>query len=308
MKKAYKYFIPAALSVMALAGCGNEADQPQAPGRQDCPDFTATIGDVQSRAFDQTWESGDRIGITGSNRTNVCYTTTGNGNFRVEKSGDQIYFQDDNEADFSAYYPWNNLTGTTVIKADTRKQAEQKSFDFLYAEASGKKDAPNVDFKFAHKMAKLTITVKPGTGMSYKEAKTAKLSLQGCSHTGSFDVTDGSTTVDAAGDVWDFSEFAITDDAAETLSFSLILFPQFLGNPMEFKAVLELPDNNTHTLRAELNFTGANAEKDGEDALNEWVAGRQYNISVTLNKTDITVGDCNINPWTQIKGDEIIVD
>ena len=63
-----------------------------------------------------------------------------------------------------------------------------------------------------------------------------------------------------------------------------------------------------HRLRSEIDFTPANREKDGPAAKNEWVAGRQYNLSVTLNKTDITEVECAINPWNEVKGDEIIVD
>ena len=312
MRKTPKYFITAALAIMTLAGCGNENNEPEVTGRKDCPDFTATISGVQTRAFNQQWEQEDEIGISGANRTNVCYHTKGgDGIFTVETNGEQIYFKGEDEVTFTAYYPWDALAGgATTVNADTRRQASQKSFDFLWAHASGKKAAPTVTFNFAHRMAKVVLTIKPGKGMSYDEIKAARLSLKGFRHTGTFNVADGSTAVknDNEGD-WTFTEGdaykapAVFDDAQSTATYSLIFFPQTLQEPMAFLA--ELPENNN--FKAEIDFTKANSEKDGASAKNEWVAGRQYNLSVTLNRTSITLGECVINPWTVV-GENISVD
>lgn len=309
MRKASKYIIPSALAIMMLAGCGNAENEPEVNGSKDCPNFSATIGEVQTRAFDRQWESGDAIGISGANRTNVCYhTEDGLGNFTVRLSGDQIYFQHDDETAFTAYYPWNDLKEAGSIKADTRNQADQKKFDFLWAAGSGKKTAPNVAFEFAHVMTKVVLTVKPGTGMTYDEFKKAALSLEGFRHSGSFNVADGSTSLDEAGEIWNFTEFAKYDDAEKTATYSFIFIPQVLDKALEFSAVLEMPDNKSHSLKANIDFTGANKEKDGESAKNEWVAGRQYNLSVTLNKTEISLNGCEIKPWNEVTGEDIIVD
>lgn len=314
MRKATKYFITAAWAVITLAGCSNEGNEPNVNGRKDCPDFTATIGSVQSRAFDQSWESGDEIGITGANRTNVSYiTNNGNGNFTVKTQGSQIYFQDDSEVTFTAYYPYNALEGgASTINADTKVQTNQKGFDFLWAQASGKKDAPNVSFNFSHKMAKVVFTVKPGDGMSYDEIKAASLSLGGFSHTGSFSINNGNTAVNgnAAAD-WVFTGGVAPvtyNDNEKTATFSLIFFPQKFGNPLAFLAELNL-SGKILNLRADVDFTSANREKDGANAKNEWVAGRQYNLSLILNKTNITLSECVINPWNVVTtGEDITVD
>lgn len=308
MRQVSKYFIPAALAIITLAACGSDLNEPEITPGKDCPSFTATIG--HTRAFNQSWEQGDQIGISGCGHSNVCHhTTAGDGNFTVKKSGDQIYFQDDNDADFTAYYPYTDIAGGAIsIKTDTRNQAQQKNFDFLWAKASGKKEAPNVTFTFAHRMTKISFTVKPGTGISYDELKATRLSLQGFRHSGSFNISDGSTTVDASTGAWTFSGFAKFNDTEKTATFSLILFPQIFNNPLDFLAELRLPDDNTLSLKAAIDFTSANREKDGTNAKNEWVAGRQYNLSLTLNKTEIKLGKCVINPWNEVKGDDIIVD
>lgn len=317
MKETPKYIMAAALAIMTFAGCGNENDELNVFDRKDSPDFTATIGSVQSRAFDNNWEQGDEIGVSGCNRTNVCYLTNSNdGKFTVKTHGEQIYFQDESEVTFTAYYPWNNLAeGVVAIDADTRLQPDQKSFDFLWAQASGKKDSPNVNFNFAHRMAKVVFTVKPGKGMSFDEVKTASLSLGRFRHTGSFNTLNGNATVDAdaamATDKWIFSGDVAPvtyNNDEKTATFSLIFFPQEFDNPLAFLAELELSDNKSYNLRAGIDFTTANSVADGTNAKNEWVAGRQYNLSLTLNKTDITLSECVINPWNEVNGDEIIVD
>ncbi|MGN0299758.1 MAG: fimbrillin family protein [Lachnospiraceae bacterium] len=68
------------------------------------------------------------------------------------------------------------------MSADTRVQSGQKAFDFLWAQATGSKANPNVAFTFAHKMAKVVITVKKGADVSFEEVKTVKLSLNGFLH------------------------------------------------------------------------------------------------------------------------------
>lgn len=319
MRKAPLYFVTAALTIMTLTGCGNGDNEPYADDKKDNPDFTAIISDLQSRASEQSWEPGDKIGISGANRSNVCYiTNAGDGSFNINTPGEEIYFQDDSEVIFTAYYPWNDLPGNAVtIAADTRVQTPQNRFDFLWAQASGKKSAPNVSFIFTHRMAKLLITVKPGDDMNYEEVKTARLSLAGFRYQGTFKITDGTTTVNNtgyAGDGWVFtdnnSKAPVTfNEADNSLTYSLIFLPQVLDGPLTFLAVLALPDNKTLNLSAGIDFTSANREKDGTSAKNEWVAGRQYNISVRLNKTGLTLENCIINPWNQVSGgDDIIVD
>lgn len=310
MRKVYTYFFPALLATLTLTGCGSSGDEPEAPARSDCPDFTATIDNVHARAFDRSWESGDLIGISGCGRSNVCYLTDkGDGVFTVQSPGEQIYFQNDGEETFTAYYPWTVLSGDAVIiDADTKLQNRQKDFDFLWAQASGKKDAPEVAFSFAHKMSKVFITVRTGTDISFEELKEATLSLVGVCHSGSFNTADGSASVNSSGEAWDINDFAVFNEVDNTVTFSLIFFPQSFENPLEFRSVMKLSDNNPLSLKANIDFTNANREMDGDNAKNEWVAGRQYNLSFTLNKTDISISECVIIGWNEVKGDDITVE
>lgn len=310
MRKASKYFIPAVVAIIMLAACGNEGNGPELNGSNVCPDFTASIGSAGARAYNHFWENNDEIGISGCNRSNVRHhTENGDGIFKVKNAGEQIYFQDESEATFTAYYPWAEMTeGAGAIKADTRNQDRKNGFDFLWAQASGKKKAPNVAFQFTHMMAKVVFTIKSGEGMTYEEIKTAKFTIDGCRHSGSFSIADGSTTVDNVSGPWTFTEFAGYNETEKNIEFSLIFFPQVLDKELDFYADLNLADNKSLNIKGAIDFTSANREKDGASAKNEWVAGRQYNLSLTLHKTDVILDKCVINPWNEVTGDDINVD
>lgn len=315
MKDVRKKILAAAAMTIMLAGCNSEEGLPVGESVQDMAHFSATIHAPGTRAYDQIWEANDEIGISGTSGdvvyTNVCHLTTdGSGSFIPKDESKKIYFQDDNEVTFTAYYPWNDLKGSTTITADTWGQAEQKRFDFLWAQAGGSKEHPNVAFTFAHKMTKMVLTVKCGNDVSYDEVKAAVLSLDGFKHEGSFDVATG--TAEATGNesmMWEFANNADTevynapfkyDDTKQTVSYTLIFFPQVFESALPFTA--ELTGKQSFT--ANLDFTTANAEID-EEAKNEWVAGRQYNMGIVLNKTGITVEGCTIAPWEKVDGGNV---
>ena len=316
-----KTIFMATLAAAVLTACNNDENNVIDTGSSQAT-FTAAIdGQVNTRAFDQTWEAGDAIGISGTSGstvyTNVQYvTTSGNGNFTAGTSGNEIYYQDDNSVTFTAYYPWTNLAAdATTITADTRAQASQSDFDFLWSRQTGSKASPNVQFIFTHKMVKLVLTIKKGDGVSYQEVQDAVLSLGGFKNNGSFNVTDGTAT--ATGDNltadWTFAGNSTEtgynaplskDDAAETVSYTLILFPQEFSSPLPITATL----TGMQSFSATLDFTAANVDAGDTDAKNEWVAGRQYNLSVTLHKTDITVDGCTIQGWDEANGGNVNAD
>lgn len=318
-----KTILMATLAAAVLTACNNDENNVIDTGSSQAT-FTAAIdGQVNTRAYDRTWEAGDAIGISGISGgityTNVQYITDSDGtsgNFTVGTQGNEIYYQDDNPVTFTAYYPWANLAAdATTITADTRAQASQSDFDFLWSRQTGSKASPNVQFIFAHKMAKLVLTFRKGDGVSYREVQDAVLSLGGFKNNGSFNVTNGTAT--ATGDNltadWTFAGNSTEtgynaplskDDAAETVSYTLILFPQEFSSPLPITATL----TGMQSFSATLDFTAANVDAGDTDAKNEWVAGRQYNLSVTLHKTDITVDGCTIQGWDEANGGNVNAD
>lgn len=308
-----KLFITWSMAMLMLASCNSENDAPEAG--QNAAQFSASIrGRNAGRAYDTAWEAGDAIGISGvtgsKTYANVEYTTTsGDGTFTVAATGSEIYFQDNAEVNFTAYYPFSS--DATAITADTWYQARQKSFDFLWAQGKGSKANPGVAFVFEHRMAKLVLTVRKGADVSFDEVKSAVLSLDGFRHQGKFDAVSGvaEATGNAAA-MWEFANNADdadfnapvnTDATAETVSYTLILFPQTFDATLPFEAAL----TGKQSFKATLDFTAANKNAGDADAANAWVAGRQYNLSVTLHKTALTVDGCTITAWDTTDGGNI---
>ena len=178
---------------------------------------------------------------------------------------------------------------------------------------TGSKASPNVQFIFTHKMTKLVLTIRKGDGVSYQEVQDAVLSLGGFKYSGTFNVTDGTTsTADDLATGWTFAGNTTKtgynaplskDDAAETVSYTLILFPQVFSSRLPITAI-----TGGQSFSATLDFTDANVDAGDTDAQNEWVAGRQYNLSVTLHKTDITVDGCTIQGWDEANGGNVNAD
>ena len=235
---------------LSLSACSNEEIH-----MDDARVALQVTSGIQTRAYDDQWEKGDLIGVSGMSGgvpyTNVQYETiNGDGNFTISNPGNEIYFQDGNTVTFTAYYPWAEFTqDSPVIIADTRTQASQNTFDFLWSQQTGSKINPHVSFTFAHKMAKLVLTIKGGTDVSYHEVQRAVLSLRGFKNNGSFNVTDGTAaaTDDDLTTDWTFAGNTTEtgynapsskDDAKGTVAYTLILFPQEFSAPLPITATL----------------------------------------------------------------------
>lgn len=306
MKK--EYWLASALLV-GMTACSNDETGNATNGEPDAALFTGNIEAAHSRAFDQTWESGDRIGISGTTGdktyTNIAYDYAGSGDETFTAAGEKIYYQNDQDVTFTAYYPWNaDLTGSITVNADTWGQADQKKFDFLYAQAVGGKDK-KVNFTFTHRMVKLVLTVKAGADMTYDDVEKAACSLENFLYEGTFDRTTGTATATGNPSImWVFANNVAGGEAAfntptvskneteSSVSYTLILFPQSFtptaGN-LSFAA-----ETGGNTYSAEIDLS----QVPGNDA-NELKAGTQYNITVNLNKTGLSVGTSTISPWEE---------
>lgn len=277
-----------------LAACTNENENliPEDPV---AAQVSASIQGALTKAQDQTWGQGDQIGIsttstsTETRYTNMCYTTTGNGNFTHE-GGDAtgIFFQGTEEVTFSAYYPFTGNEGEQpTITADTQEQSKQTTFDFLFADGvQASKASPTLAFTFAHKMTRLVLNIKPGTdaGLTQDEVQKGTYTLSGIAHTGSFDVTNG--TAQATGTPtsdWTIAPLSTTSDG---LTCNLILFPQTLASDLTFQATIQ-GKTYSCTFKPELK------------------ASTSYTYDISVMKEKLAVGTCQINEWTPGTGDSL---
>lgn len=307
------------LATVALTACNNDENISNGTDPE-AASFTASINRCQvTRAYDTSWDRNDRIGITGKSGgtqyTNVAYETKeGDGKFDVVAPGTEIYYQNEADVPFTAYYPYTengNLAEGTKITADTKLQSDQKKFDFLYATGTGSKAKSKVSFGFTHCMAKVVLTIQKGRGVNFEEVQAVALALQGFKNNGSFDITSGEAvaTGDALDSPWMFAgnteetnnALSSTNNDGETVTYTLILFPQTFDVALPFSATL----TDQQTFTAGIDFTAANSDARDDNPGNYLTAGRQYNLSVTLHKTYITVDGCSIEQWQTADGGNV---
>lgn len=275
-----------AAATLTLGACNN--DDEYADNEPIAAQITANIGNSNSsRAAGTAWAKGDKIGITTlrgseSKYVNMEYTTeNGDGKF----TGTPMYFQDvQAEVTFTAYYPFTGTEGTApdIIDNNTRAAqqtlANQPTFDYLWDSRVGKKGQPNINFEFAHKMSKITMTFQDGQGTHVN--KIESYSFDGLVLEGTFNPATG--------------EAKAKEMAAETLTLnvenvisgsarpSIIVYPQATKGNVVLRIV-----KDGQTYKCELAFAGGGLK-----------AGTDYQYTITLNKTGAEVTKSEIHPWS----------
>lgn len=308
------FFMIATVATM-LAACSNDENEMN-NGPVEAR-ITAGIDGPATRAIDQSWSQGDKIGVmvtaaANSDMTtlyqNVEYTVGGagtNGTFTAA-TGKGIFFQDASETvTFAAYSPYQTsanaatLPGTngTVTGINTQvqtDQATQETFDYLFASgATASKDAPTVEFKegnnFKHQMARLILVLKTSEtdGFTANQVFNGTYNLGGLKHDGTFNVTNGTATATGgAVNDWNITNnYKVDNNSANTRTYTMILYPQALGGALTFSATI-----------ADQTYTNATAI---QPAL---AAGTSYTYTITMKKTGLTVSGCTINPWNTVTG------
>lgn len=284
--------ILATFAAFVLVSCGS--DDPAGEETKDVQvRITAGIDNTTaSRVAGTAWTAGDAIGVSGTSGSvayvNYRYTTDkADGNF----SGDPIYFLNADAVTFTAYYPYSGTKGTAagIIEGTTdleNQSAENQALiDYLWAQASGSKAYPEVEFSFAHKMSKLTITFQNGEGTDV--SKITSYSLDGLVLDGTFDTSTGvaEANADATAGKLEIDLTGTTVNSGSNLP-SLILYPQTISGTLSLSAVCD-----GQTYKCNLAFTGIELE-----------AGTDYQVTITLNKTGLVVSKATIKPWTSVSG------
>ncbi|MDE6287325.1 MAG: fimbrillin family protein [Muribaculaceae bacterium] len=277
MKKIFLF----AAATFALTACNNDnyVDEPVVA------QVTASIeNSAESRTSNNRWSAGDKIGITmGDKYVNMEYTTVaGNGTF----TGATMYFNNKTDkVKFSAYYPFTGTSGvspepvTFSTTADKQTEAQQAAFDFLYATVSDVTGAnPHVQFSFAHMMSKITLIFMNGNGADV--SKIESYSIEGLALEGTFNTQSGVCAVneDATAKTISMTPGNVQNNVALT---SLIVFPQTTNG-----VKLKISDSEGQNYECKLNFEG-----------NRLASGNNYQFTVTVNKSGLTVNESSITDW-----------
>lgn len=299
MKKFRFLYIAAA--ALLFAACANEED-----GIGNNGPVAATVkadisNNIKTRgtADNDSWTAGDAIGVyasssgytTGDNKKYV--TTNGDGTFEAADNNNIIYFKDNKETTFSAYYPYSeSLTDGKMDWNMAEVEENQPCMaDVLFASgATASKASPIVNFtdiehRFKHCMSLVEFKIKPGQGVKYNNYKFNRLELKGIFRSGKFDTRTGS--VETAGDRGSISRNFDDVSFESEKSFAYIMLPQSLeSNKMDIEIYLLLNDS-------EVKYTthitpSTNGQFEG---------GKKYTYNISVKNTGITIEDANIFPW-----------
>lgn len=303
--KATGLIAATAAAVLLLAGCEKESNNTVENGPV-AARITSTIdgmtspgstdGTPATRASGTAWAPNDAIGITathadGTKRLdNACYVTpNGDGRFEAE-DGSVLYFTDNAEVGFTAYYPRTapeNLQkdGITLLAyTDAQTPESHPDFDFLFATATGSGANADVRLQFRHCMSRLVLNFKPGEGIAALDD--IGYTLEGIALHGRFNTLTGDAKADRDRPL-SMLMLTVPGNGAAELSSPLILLPQqddtqktltVTMRGTEYTATFQLPEN-----------------PDGTRGL---LAGYSYTYNVKINNTTMTISQATISDWS----------
>ena len=299
MKKFRFLYIAAA--ALLFAACANEEDGIGNNGPVAATVKADIANNIKTRgtADNNSWTAGDAIGVyvtssgytTGDNKKYV--TTNGDGTFEAADNNNTIYFKNNEETTFSAYYPYSESLkdGKMDWIMDEVKANQPCKADVLFASgATASKASPTVNFtdaehRFKHCMSLVEFKIKPGQGVKDNNYKFNSLNMKGIFTSGKFDTRTGS--VETAGDRATLTRVFNDVPFESEESFAYIMLPQNLeSNKMDIEIYLLLNDS-------EVKYTtpitpSTNGQFEG---------GKKYTYNITVKNTGITIEKANIVPW-----------
>ena len=296
MKK--QAFICVLLAAVLLPGCSEDGENtPQPTDGRVALEATSGIR-MNTRAYDNTWEAGDAIGIYmldddmtdgDGNHKYTTAETAETGSFTAAE-GQTLYFPVNGaQRDFAAYYPYREtLAESNVYTVDVKNQTPQKDIDLMgAAKVTGKdKTNPKVAFVFTHKLVKLAITLKAdGTSLTDADLAGTTVSLSNQQTAATYNVVTGGEAVVTAGTP---ADIALHTDGLKAEGIVL---------PAESTAgmVLTFTVPNLDNQAFHWNVNSAAQSK-------AFVAGSKYLYTITISKVGVEVSS-TVEDWTPGNGE-----
>ena len=165
--KGNKQSILMVAALLLLAGCSNDNEGAATPEGDGRVALEVSSG-IESRAYDNKWESDDAIGIymlkTGTatiseGAENRRYFTADGGSAFTATTEQTIYFPlDGSKVDFIAYYPYQKNLTNGAFTLDISTQTDLSAIDLMTAGTKTTEAEPldknhyKVHFKVAHRL------------------------------------------------------------------------------------------------------------------------------------------------------------
>lgn len=262
-----------AVGALALASCSHdEYTGPDYQGGKLV--VNGAINEVATRANNASWDADDAIGLSSSaGHSNVRHTTPGDGSFTAAQN---IYVLGAGETTFTAYYPYNE-----TVTEDLPEIAFTEPEDYMWASTTATRENPNANFRFTHKMAKLSFKISDSSGAA---PAGSTISISGLVVSGKFNTLTGEVTPDA-------TKGTLSKNFEVPATVDFIVPVQPLSNDI---TVIIGYDGKT--------FGGTVSNK-------QLAESTQYNYTIDMNGQDpasrLSISSATISDWTQSEGGNV---
>lgn len=166
--KSKKALVLTAFITLLLSSCFDSTTKNDLT--QAVPEFKASM----TRASGANWDKGDKIGISKLSDgkiqgDNYEYTLAEDNKFVPAKASLE-YSRDESACDFTAYYPYSELTREGSYKVDLADQSDLTKIDLLYSDNAKNKKIGDKDvtLKFTHKLSLFNLIVNNESGKDYE--------------------------------------------------------------------------------------------------------------------------------------------
>lgn len=297
------FAVTSVIAAMLAAGCSEENNEPGG-NVPNAAIITASVGKAggvaSTRASNTAWDAGDCIGISASsakgktNYVNIRYQTDGSVFRPVPGAAGEdntLYFQDASPTEFTAYYPCEGANGTRpgsdgiftkTLTATDQSPENLPAIDYLWAQQTAQSSSPEVDFLFSHRMSRITLRFKAGTGVVFP-ADGPTYTLTGVSTAGTFDTSTGEAKATGTASTLENLPTTITTGGQPT--GTVILWPQ-AANAVRLQLTLD-----GTTFGAALTFPVGTAGGG-------LAPSTSYTFNVNVERAYIKIEKADIEDWT----------
>ena len=247
----------AMMTTALFSSCSSEEEQ--TPENQQ-PVELQIVSAINTRAANAAWTAGDMIGVFAlkggaQDYSNMSYTTSdGSGSFLPSAEDQTIMLPyDGSNYTIAAYYPYTESLKDGSYAINVSSQGDQEAIDLLVAApVSGvNKMSPVAALDFYHKLVKITITMKPGNGITADQLSGMTVTISGQQTEGTCDIINNGDVV-ASGPTSDITSVDSRPKVLAISSTTVTSWPQVqhqtspwrhlpMERPAKLSCCLQLP-------------------------------------------------------------------
>ena len=297
--KLFNFLCMSILSALILAACSSNDDVPAV--NNDIITFNSSINMLQTRAADDAWTEGDKVGIymlpSGTNLsealvTNTKYVASADGTLTPLTVGSELtYPADGTVVNFVAYYPLCYSLESADYIVNVASQESQADIDLLYAittDGFSKDSEQKPTLHFDHKLSLIQLNI--ATEAPVLSASELYVTFTGMNTTANFSLADG--TLSDLG-------------TPETIHAKVTVDE----NSVKATAIV-LPCESMSGVKVNFFYKGKKMVVDYPQSKLETGVRYIHEVSIRNNANVIPVDfdQSDINDWTSQVGDPINVD